>query len=282
MTDYNTVVMILAHHNIEYIKALAEKFRDVYFIVHFDSKAELTLPIRKVSNILNLCFLPDRLPVYWAGYSQVNATLKLIDAAIERTNAKYFHLISAECFPLISFSEMEKEWDKNGTINYIESHIRQDNEWRVRTWMPHADTRHMRTFWGKVLKRVLRATSIFFNSSGINSQPYYGSLWFSINRELAEKINYISKTTNYFQKFSKITCSDEHAFAMFVREYNCNGIIDENKRFILFPSGASNPLYLDLDDTIIHNNTLKDKYWFARKIKEESMLKKMKELHYDK
>ncbi|WP_248791967.1 beta-1,6-N-acetylglucosaminyltransferase [Escherichia coli] len=279
--NYSTVVMILAHRNINYILQLAEANPDVYFIIHYDKKIDLKFDQMELGKLANLHIIEDRIAVFWAGFSQTKATLKLIDVALNNTSAKYFHLMSAECFPLISFGAMEKEWAKNPDANYIESHIRDDNAWRVKTWMPHADSIHMRTFWGRVLKRILRIGSKFINTSGISSQPYYGSQWFSISRTLAEKIVEIDKTTNYFNKFSRITCSDEHAFAMFVRDFNIQNVMDYNKRYIKFPKGGSNPLYLDLNETVELNTSLNSKFWFARKFEEESMLNYIKINHHD-
>jgi hypothetical protein len=274
---FKTAVLILAHHNYEYIKQLAEKYSDVYFFVHYDYKSNIDFHISDQVGIPNLKFIEDRVSVYWGGYSQVDATLKLITRALQNTTARYFHLISAECFPLISFSEIENEWDKSPNVNYIESRIRADNAWRVKTWMPHANTRHMRTFAGRILKLAIRATSSFINTSGIRSQPYYGSQWFSISRELAEKIVHINNSTDYFKKFSRITCSDEHAFSMFVREHLGSEVSNDNRRYIKFPEGASSPSYLDIEEILQYNNNLDVKYWFARKFKESVMLNKLKE-----
>lgn len=277
MVKYATVVMVLAHRNIDYILKLAHKNPTIFFVVHYDLKSELNLSEVNALKMPNLHFIENRISVYWAGYSQVQAVLALISYSLKNTSAKYFHLMSAECFPLIPFSKMEEQWSKNPNANYIESRIRNDNAWRVKTWLPHADSKHMRTFWGRVLKRMLRFSSQFINSSRINSDPYYGSLWFSISRNLADKIIEISNTTNYFKKFSRITCPDEHAFAIFVREYCIENVMDENKRYIVFPDGASNPSYLNLDEVIKANDSANRQFWFARKIKENIMLNKIKD-----
>lgn len=276
MREYKTAVMILAHHNIEYIYELARANPDVYFVVHYDLKTEIDMSMIVSHGFQNLKLLENRISVHWAGYSQVQATLMLIEKTIEVKSIRFLHLISAECYPLVSFSEMEEEWSKSPQINYIESHPRPDNAWRVSTWMPHANTRHMRTFWGRVLKRMLRLTSGFINTSGITTEPYYGSLWFSITRELAEKMVSANNSENFFSKFSRITCSDEHAFSMFVREHKICCISDNNRRFIKFPPGGSNPCYLDIKQVVEYNNTLRAKYWFARKFTQNMMLTELK------
>lgn len=278
MKTYTTAVAILAHNNINYIKLLAKSFSDIYFVVHLDFKAKIDSTLLVDEDIPNLYLLHERVPVFWGGFSQVEATLKLLEGILKVKTIKYIHLISGECYPLISFAEMESYWDQYPGRNFIESHDRPDNAWRVRTWMPHANTKHMRTFSGRVLKRILRLSSCLFNSSGISAYPYYGSLWFSITRSLAEEIVSVNKKTSYFNKYKRITCSDEHAFAMFVREFNSLDVSNDNKRFIQFPPGASNPLYINIDDVIKHNNSLEVKYWFARKFTESSMLKRMKRM----
>lgn len=277
MSKFKTVVLILAHCNANYVLELAKCNCNTYFIVHFDVKAKIDMSIFKNVDLHNLDVIEDRVSVFWGGGSQIMAMLKLLDAAIKINTASYIHLISAECYPLISFSDMEIEWDQDPLMNYMESHIRTDNEWRVKTWMPHADTKHMRTFSGRVLKKILRFSSCFINSSGITEQPYFGSQWFSINKKLAERIVLKNKTSNYFQKFSRITCADEHAFPMFVRAFDIPKVSNDNKRYIEFLPGASSPSYLDIDKVMSINTTISNKYWFARKFNEQEMINKLKD-----
>ncbi|ELQ6218664.1 beta-1,6-N-acetylglucosaminyltransferase [Cronobacter dublinensis] len=276
MADSKTAVAILAHKNINYIIELARAFPEILFVVHFDLKSEFDES--KISNKPNnLHFIEKRVAVYWAGFSQVEAAIKLISYIINFRHVKYIHLMSAECFPLIPFSEMEKEWENMPHINYIESHYRADNAWRVRTWMPHANTKHMRTFSGKVLKRILRFISGFVNTSRIKDVAYYGSLWFSINNTFAERIVNEYEHGSYFKKYRRITCADEHAFASFIRAQSDCIAADNNRRYIDFPSGAANPNYLNLDDVLEMNETLEQKNWFSRKFHESQMLDKLKE-----
>ncbi|MCV5262236.1 hypothetical protein OFC55_31690, partial [Escherichia coli] len=58
-------------------------------------------------------------------------------------------------------------------------------------------------------------------------------------------------------------------------------VMDYNKRYIKFPKGGSNPLYLDLNETVELNTSLNSKFWFARKFEEESMLNYIKINHHD-
>ncbi|EOG5419096.1 beta-1,6-N-acetylglucosaminyltransferase [Cronobacter malonaticus] len=276
MAYSKTAVAILAHKNIDYIIELARIYPDTLFVVHYDLKAKFD-ESKKKGMPHNLHFIEKRISVYWAGYSQVEAAIKLFTYIIKFEHINYIHLMSAECFPLIPFSEMEREWEKVPHINYIESHYRADNEWRVRTWMPHANTKHMRTIPGKVLKRILRFISGFINTSGIKDIAYYGSLWFSINKKFAERIVKENENGSYFKKYKRITCADEHAFASFIRTQTDCIAADNNKRYIDFPSGAANPYYLDLDDIMKMNDTLEQKNWFSRKFYETQMLNKLKE-----
>lgn len=276
MITSKTAVAILAHKNIDYIIYLAKAFPEAVFIVHFDLKVHLDNN-KEAYALENVHFIEERTSVYWAGFSQVEAVIKLLSFAVKLKSIQYIHLISAECFPLIPFSEMEQEWDKNPNLNYIESHHRADNEWRVRTWMPHADTKHMRTFPGKVLKRTLRFISYFVNTSGIKGDAYYGSLWCSINREFAQKVVAEYENGNFFKKYVRITCADEHAFATYIRAEGSCKIADDNKRYIEFPPGASNPKYLNLDHVLKMNK----KNWFSRKFHESEMISKLKEFKHD-
>src|SRR5204863_758833 len=46
--------------------------------------------------------LDDRVPVYWGQWQMVDATLRLIDRALEQTDPDYLVLLSGTCYPIRS------------------------------------------------------------------------------------------------------------------------------------------------------------------------------------
>ncbi|WP_435952991.1 beta-1,6-N-acetylglucosaminyltransferase [Dryocola sp. BD626] len=275
MKKTNTAVLIQTHNNASYISLLAKLNPDVSFYVHVDLKCDDIFHEIKKTSCENIFLLEDRVSVYWGGYSQIVATLKLLHMALIKSNASYYHLMSGECFPLIPFSQMEKIWGCTPTVNFIESHKRPDNEWRMRTWLPFVDTKHMRTFPGRVIKKTLRFISNIVKTSNITDDIFYGSQWFSINRELCQKIVHVYQNQDFFNKFSSVTCSDEHAIQMLVRKFDNADIADNNKRYIFFEDGASSPNYLDEDKINMLRRDFNSEYWFVRKVHEVDMINQL-------
>ncbi|MDS0907512.1 hypothetical protein OSC03_10815 [Morganella morganii] len=266
----STAVLIQAHNNHKYIYELAKKNYDTYFYIHIDLKNDLSFNYLNNNKLPNIFLIKNRISVYWGGVSQINATLLLLREAHKNKNIYYFHLMSGECFPVKSFKEIETEWDNHKDDNFIESYIRPDNEWRVRTWIPFANTKYLRTIIGRITSRLLRYVSYLVTTSGNNHPVYFGSQWFSINRTLVTSIIDIDDNTLFFRNYKQTVCSDEHAFQTCVRLYNLSNIKNKNNRYINFKPKSSSPNYLTRDEIkkIIKTNN----YWFIRKVNELDML----------
>ncbi|WP_318837254.1 MULTISPECIES: beta-1,6-N-acetylglucosaminyltransferase [unclassified Providencia] len=265
-----TAVLIQTHKNSKYLCILAKKNPTIRFYIHVDKKSPLIYEEIKSQNIPNITLLEDRIDVYWGGYSQVAATLKLLTTALLEPNNKYFHFLSSECYPLKRFNEIEEEWNITPQNNYIESHLNKSNDWRLKVLIPHVDTHFFRSFLGRVLNKLIKLSSFIVHNSKIPKDNFYfGSSWFSINRDLAQSIIDINNSTTFFHDFKKITCSDEHAFQILVRKFNIQGITDDNKRFVIF-KGKANPEYLTIQQ--IKEVQEKNNYWFIRKVDEKTSL----------
>ncbi|MCC3733297.1 beta-1,6-N-acetylglucosaminyltransferase [Rouxiella badensis] len=259
-----TAVLIQAHKNEKYIEYLAKNNTDVAFYVHIDKKNKSPYQYLMRLNLSNLIVLEDRVSVFWGGSSQIHATLRLLEAAYANVEHKFFHLISAECVPLKSFSKIESEWMEDESLNFIESRKRKETEWRLKIRVFHSNTAWMRTIPGRVINRVSRVLGSIYNFSGMDEDLFYfGSQWFSINRELVSRILYVNKEMDFFDEFNGISCADEHAFNIFVKKFDIK-TIDSNKRFIIF-DGVS-PKYLNYEELKELTSLKNEDFWFARKV----------------
>lgn len=93
--------LILAHTNPRHLKRMVETLScdDCAFFIHIDKKVEIR--DFKDINQENISFIKDRLTIYWAEYSLVQATLNLIDEALNSVlNPDYLILLSGSDFPL--------------------------------------------------------------------------------------------------------------------------------------------------------------------------------------
>ncbi|WP_241570103.1 beta-1,6-N-acetylglucosaminyltransferase [Rosenbergiella collisarenosi] len=260
----NTAVLIQAHNNLSYILFLAEKFLGINFYVHIDSKnIEDNIKLREC-NYSNIQFISNPKSVYWGGYSQVKATLKLLTLAYENPENEFFHLMSGECIPLKDFYEIEKEWHASKEKVYMEILDRPEVYWRLNVKVPYVDSNFMRKIPGKVCNRFFMMLGKLYKNTAIPKENYcYGSQWFSIRREVVTLI-LEENGIGFFKNFKFISCSDEHAFQILLKSNGFECI--NNKRFIKFITGKSSPEYLNKDDLMLAK---KNNYWFARKVKYE-------------
>lgn len=75
----------------------------VRFFVHIDKKVEIRPFQDALSDVPNATLIENRVSVYWGGWSQVQATLNLIQEAVDSN--EYFHrfaLLSGSCYPVKS------------------------------------------------------------------------------------------------------------------------------------------------------------------------------------
>ena len=96
---YLVVTHAMPDHLGRQIAALSDN--DTWFYVHVDRK----VPIEPflAHGRPNVEFLQDRLPVYWGEWQMVEATLRLMRRALERTpDLDYLILLSGSCYPIRS------------------------------------------------------------------------------------------------------------------------------------------------------------------------------------
>lgn len=93
--DKNVAFLIVAHGDIVHLRRLCEKISPYDTFVHWDAKSGLPPSIERV------VFTQRRLHVFWAGFSQVDATIELIRTALS-SGRNYTHLVlmSGSCYPI--------------------------------------------------------------------------------------------------------------------------------------------------------------------------------------
>ncbi|HHH43856.1 MAG TPA: hypothetical protein ENK49_06945, partial [Gammaproteobacteria bacterium] len=105
MPGITVVYLIVAHGDPDHLARMIDALDNirVRFFIHIDAKTD----IRKFREILpgtgRIRFIKDRVKVYWGGYSQVEATLRLMEAAIrEVPEFRYAVLLSGVHYPIKS------------------------------------------------------------------------------------------------------------------------------------------------------------------------------------
>lgn len=257
-------ILILTHKKIDCILKLASISPNINFYIHVDSKVDINQVKTKKNSVGNIFFIDKRINIKWAGFSMVQATLNLMQYALQHDeNNEYFHLISGDDVLLTE----NLAWSDDGIL--MECKESKEHCYRMRFNAPHADTQYQRSIIGKILTQGYKFLDRIFPTS---EKFYFGSQWFSIRREQLQTIlNSISAEDMDF--FRKKLCPDEHFFQYLVVKNNFLDTISKegNKRNIIFDANyqrGSSPVFLSIDQLREAKN---NKFWFARKVEPNVM-----------
>ena len=94
--------LILTHADPDHLGRLLSSLREEWtrFYVHVDRKASMHA-FEPLQALPHTCFIPDRVDACWGGYSLVQATLNLLEAARDDTPAPdWYLLISGADYPI--------------------------------------------------------------------------------------------------------------------------------------------------------------------------------------
>lgn len=256
--------LILTHKSIDNIYVFAEKYRDYNFYVHVDKKIDITLIKKEKRSNIYFVNENDRVDIKWAGFSMIQATINLINFALNHDKRnEYFHLISGDDIVLNN----SLTWPDDKI--FIECYHSFSHRYRMRFNTPHADTRYQRSFLGKLLTQSCKFLDKIIPTS---ETFYFGSQWFSIKRSELELI-LDSITDADINFFKKKLCPDEHFFQYLIKKNNLISKISSegNKRFIVFDNNfqrGSSPIFLNRTQL---DHAERHRYWFARKVQQSVM-----------
>jgi hypothetical protein len=237
-------VLVLAHRpeSLPYLVALLPPPFDIF--VHYDAKSG-TLPQLTVPN---LRFISPRRPVFWGGFSMIEATLDLLQTAIATGGYERYMLLSGDTLPLRPSEELAEALLKPN-VEYIELvDIKDEPTTKGKTWVEITtmlDSEHPGRFynfqnWDSLLTNpytaddlartqnltpaaaaTLRAEAARANAERLSRLPprprlfqqfYYGTQWWAFTANLIEQIlpELLAKETQDF--FRNMEVPDEHYF----------------------------------------------------------------------
>lgn len=212
--------LIMAHNNFEGLMkmlTLIDDYRnDIY--IHIDKKVK-NVPISRIKESVhksNLVFVKS-VNVAWGGYSQIEAELTLLKAAIKREYA-YYHLLSGNDLPLLNQDEIHTFFEKNKGVEYMSFFEPTETESMV---SERIEQYHfLQDFIGRNKGKIIAALSYVEEFSlkcqrrmRVNRQKnsqvvfYKGETWFSITDNMAK---YILQEEAFIRKnFRFGLCIDE-------------------------------------------------------------------------
>lgn len=237
-------ICIQCHAHPELVNYIIEVFPEEFydFFVHVDKKSTIIDQIEKKNNVT---FVP-RVDVRWGRFSQVEATLKLLDA-VDGEHYQYVHLISGNCFPAMSPEEMYEKLKKDQT-QYIEITDLMNGistwSWQGKDrylvkypqWMIQRPANKPLRYFRIAYREFVMRTKVFQRKKLPAAHFYGGSSWFSVTGEAIEWMKgYLLSHPEYADFFKNGVCSDEVFFStLMAMSPFLSMIANDAKRFMLW------------------------------------------------
>lgn len=212
--------LILAHADPKHFEKLVNAINyNARFFVHLDAKTDIKA-FQTLSLPEDVTFVQDRVRVSWGGISMVDATLRLMEAALN-CGEDFTHLVllSGADYPIKKSSVIYEIFSKNPQHQFIKfidmresahysSHI--NSRWFKE---PVIQTSIKIVRLADKIVRNLGNRIKFSNSWDKSIGPYFGSQWWAITPDCAKYIlDYLKKNPKYYIQ-NKFTFSpDEHFF----------------------------------------------------------------------
>lgn len=251
--------LMLAHKNPKQINLLLDALRHpaVDVFVHVDKKSK---EIRKrITQRPNVYILPEQqcVDVQWGKYSIVEATLQLIEAAVnwETGGYDYYWLISGQDYPLCSAQSIIEFLEANLGSDFIEC---SPNEvFKKRNDVYFFNALIGQKLWQKALKTIWiyltggweRTFSVFKRKAPKGVNYWFGSAWWCLYCDTLKKVvEFLHECPDYVYFFNHSLCPDECFFQTIVMNLRCSENVRTYLHYVKWKKGANSPQILTIDD----------------------------------
>jgi hypothetical protein len=210
----NIAYLIITHRNPLLLQRLIDHLsgEDASFFVHVDAKADFTGFARVKGQ--NVHFIENRIPVYWGEFSQVTASLILIEAALRSApRPDYLMLFTGSEFPLRS---------KEYIHRYLEERRGRQFITMAKTPSPGKPLERVTTirfprkrpvlrFFFRALAKVGLATRDYKKHFG-KLEPYSGVGWWALTTDACEYILEFARQDETIAQFFHYTHASDEAY----------------------------------------------------------------------
>ncbi len=239
--------LIAAHDNPPGLSRLIQSLRapNTAFFVHIDAKVDIGPFYANVPVGTDTTFIDNRCAVHWGGWSQVQATLNMIEAAVRAGQHARYILLSGACLPLANPAALHAFFDNNPD-EYINCRPFPDHEtekpWsRLAKWYfeggdrapgLRARVRQVANTLAKALpdRRVDKLLGDYL--------PYGGTNWWALSADAIAAIRHcVATRPDLVRLYRHSKCPDESFFQTIV----ANALGTHRLKRCLMYSDWSNP-----------------------------------------
>lgn len=241
--------LILAHSDPMHLLRLTAKLSttDAVVFVHVDKKSD----IKKFERLQSakVILIEDRVPVYWGDFSQVEAILKLLDAALtSKFDVKRLVLLSGVDYPVRAMSDIESFFAAHSTTEFINAvRMPADAAGKPIARLNNFVLRPVDSGFVRFLKRAFRKTGLIPRQRDHAAYlrdlvPFGGSTWWAITRAAGEYVRHFVKTRHDIVKFFKnVEYPDEAFFQTILMNSSFAENVSRNITYTDWRAGGSSP-----------------------------------------
>lgn len=264
--------MMAVHKGYEQVVLLCEElsFGDVFIHVDLQADALYEQLKNRYKGSENVHLLTDRVNIVWSGFSQVEATLRLMRAVrLTEKHYDYIHFISGQDILLLKQESLDRLLHSNDLdTEYVEAEDIGSFFWRLRCFSFFRENPKNRTPLYRLFDILFRLPQLVFvrrnNFKGYSL--YKGSSWFSITQNFLEYALKEGDTADYKKRFTYTACPDEHFFQVLVMNSRFKEHVKlSNLRYVRFRGLNTSPDVLTSQDRDLFMN---GQYVFARKFED--------------
>jgi Core-2/I-Branching enzyme len=279
-----TAYLIMAHTAPAQLRRLVELLRhpDVGIFVHIDAKADASAFSELTPLGVRFCRQQDRVRVHWGDYSQLEATMTLMRAALgaaERFDRLV--LLSGMDLPLLPAAPLQQFFEEHATTEFV-------NLVPIPCAKANKTERRLTDRWfrpslaGKIHRRLVRhgllPATRDYRPAFADLKPFAGSQWWALTRACSEFVLAEVAARPRLVRFIKGTaCADETLIQTLIGNSRFAAHVVRALTFTRWKPGASSPDVLEPDDMqqlLAHPEHLEDSVYgggpilFARKFNE--------------
>ena len=221
-------------------------------LLHVDRKrpayrVELLQRLHDVDGDIRVLEESQSVPVYWSGFSAVQATLRCLEAFLHMPNGcQWMSLHSGQDYPLQPIAAYRDYLRTRQPALQMESDAVGAHWWRCQIYNFFRERSFNRRLWARVLDRALREAQKPFVRRHRGVEFRKGSAWFAASREAAACL--LEASTPQWQALWRYSAvPDEHYFQTLATKLDIP-MLGDRLRYIDFPTGANSPRVLQLRD----------------------------------
>lgn len=241
--------LILAHSDPLHLQRLTAKLltSDSVVFIHIDRKSD----VKKFQHLQSsrIIFVKDRVPVYWGDFSQVEAILTLINAALRsKFDVERLVLLSGVDYPIKPMAEIDSFFKTKAAVEFINAVKMPANAAgkpiaRMNNYVLRPTKFKSIQIWKRLLRKIGIIPRQRNHADYLQElMPFGGSEWWAITRGAGEYIYQFVKThADVVNFFKNVECPDEAFFQTILMNSEFASRVRRNLTYTDWRAGGSSP-----------------------------------------